>query len=68
MPYASNSELPDRVARHLPVHAQDIFRAAFNAAWDRYGGDDATANRIAWAAVKRSYRKMGDLWVPNEPH
>ncbi|HEY6432595.1 MAG TPA: ChaB family protein [Acetobacteraceae bacterium] len=49
---------------HLPPHAQDIFREAFNHAWQQHGGDEATAFRIAWAAVKRSYRKRGDRWVP----
>jgi cation transport regulator ChaB len=30
MPYDTNEDLPDSVARHLPPHAQDIYRAAFN--------------------------------------
>jgi cation transport regulator len=30
MPYATNDELPPAVADHLPPHAQDIFREAFN--------------------------------------
>ena len=30
MPYASNDDLPPAVANHLPPHAQDIFREAFN--------------------------------------
>jgi cation transport regulator len=64
MPYASNDELPPSVAHHLPPHAQDIFREAFNRAWQTHGGDEETAFRIAWAAVKRSYHKRGDTWVP----
>ncbi|MDR3536883.1 MAG: ChaB family protein [Acetobacteraceae bacterium] len=64
MPYTSNDELPPAVADHLPPHAQDIFREAFNHAWAAHGGDEETAFRIAWAAVKRSYRKSGDRWVP----
>jgi cation transport regulator len=64
MPYASNDDLPPSVADHLPDHAQDIFREAFNHAWAAHGGDEATAFRIAWAAVKRSYHKVGDRWVP----
>jgi cation transport regulator len=63
MPYASNDELPPAVADHLPPHAQDIFREAFNHAWDEYGGDEQRAFRVAWAAVKRGYRKRGDEWV-----
>jgi cation transport regulator len=64
MPYASNDDLPDAVRTHLPDHAQDIFRGAFNNAWERYGGNEEIAFRIAWAAVKRQYRKRGDRWVP----
>lgn len=64
MPYASNDDLPDSVRKHLPEHAQDIFREAFNHAWQQHGGDEQTAFRIAWGAVKRHYRKQGDAWVP----
>ena len=63
MPYIHNDDLPPSVRNHLPSHAQDIFREAFNHAWNRYGEDEATPHRIAWAAVKRSYRKDGDIWV-----
>jgi cation transport regulator len=52
MPYATTAELPPAV-RHLPPHAQEIFRLAFNAAWDSYDGDEETAFRIAWSAVKK---------------
>ena len=68
MPYASNDDLPPSVANHLPAHAQDIFRAAFNHAWVEYAGDEATAFRVAWSAVKRSYHKIGDDWVPVGGH
>jgi len=37
MPYASNDELPPSVGNHLPPHAQDIFREAFNHAWQQHG-------------------------------
>ncbi len=64
MPYGSNDELPPAVANHLPSHAQDIFREAFNHAWEEYGDDEERAFRVAWAAVKRKYRKRGSEWVP----
>jgi len=64
MPYASNDDLPPPIRQHLPEHAQDIFRAAFNNAWSRYRGSEETAHRVAWAAVKRQYVKRGDEWVP----
>lgn len=51
---------------HLPEHAQDIFREAFNHAHAAHEGDpdwEERAFRIAWAAVKRSYEKVGEDWV-----
>ena len=67
MPYATNAALPSSVRDHLPEHAQDIYRAAFNNAYDRYGGDrEGRAHRIAWAAVKRRYEKVGDVWVERD--
>jgi cation transport regulator len=67
MPYDQNSDLPPSVRHHLPEHAQDIFRAAFNHTFVQYSSDprqEEIANRVAWSAVKRSYEKSGDLWVP----
>jgi cation transport regulator len=63
MPYSANADLPGPVREHLPEHAQDIFRAAFNAAWEAHGGSEETAFRIAWAAVKRRYRKVAGAWI-----
>jgi cation transport regulator len=64
MPYANNTELPERIRKTLPARAQDIFRAAFNAAYERYGPDEARAFRIAWGAVKRSYfQRAAGTWV-----
>jgi cation transport regulator len=66
VPYATNSALPAPVRQHLPEHAQDIFRAAFNHAFAAHEGDlrqEEAAHRIAWTAVKRSYVKVGDRWV-----
>jgi cation transport regulator len=62
MPYATIEDLPP-ATRHLPPHAKEIFRAAFNAAWGEYGGDEERAFRVAWAAVKKRYKKRGDAWV-----
>jgi cation transport regulator len=33
MPYNKISELPDSVKNALPKHAQEIYMAAFNNAW-----------------------------------
>jgi cation transport regulator len=67
MPYATNTDLPASVRNHLPEHAQDIFRAAFNHAFEAHGHDprrEEISHRIAWAAVKRRYKKAGDIWIP----
>ena len=64
MPYASNTDLPTSIRKNLPRHAQDIFRAAFNDAFERYGHNEERAFRIAWAAVKRRYvRRAAGIWV-----
>ena len=70
MPYRSNDDLPSSVARRLPPHAQGIYREAFNHAFAAHAGDprqEEAAHRIAWAAVKRSYVKVGDQWVERAP-
>jgi cation transport regulator len=67
MPYASNADLPHSVRTHLPEQAQSIYREAFNHAYAAHAADvrqEEAAHRIAWAAVKRSYVKAGDEWVP----
>ena len=69
MPYANNDDLPPPVRDHLPEHAQDIFREAFNHAHSQHKGDprqEEAAFRIAWAAVERRYRKDTDRWVPKD--
>ena len=62
MPYRTNDDLPPAVRDHLPPHAQDVFREAFNHAFDAYGGDEPRAFRIAWSAVKRGYEKVEGEW------
>lgn len=70
MPYKSINELPDNVKSVLPDHAQDIYKEAFNSAYDQYDkpeerqGDasrEETAHRVAWSAVKKAgYQKSSD--------
>ena len=66
MPYSDISELPDSVRNVLPKHAQDIYLAAFNSAWEQYkdpskrrdnASREEVARRVAWAAVKQAYEK-----------
>lgn len=40
MPYRSKQELPDSVQHVLPAHAQEIYKEAFNSAWDQYKDKD----------------------------
>ena len=43
-----------------------IYREAFNHAFTAHAGDRyqaESAHRIAWAAVKRSYVKVGGSWI-----
>lgn len=72
MPYDRLSELPDSVRNVLPQHAQEIYKDAFNNAWQQYADEDTrrgdasreeTAHRVAWAAVKKKYEKQGEKWV-----
>ncbi|HZP78872.1 MAG TPA: ChaB family protein [Pseudolabrys sp.] len=66
MPYRSNADLPDSVRHVLPEHARGIYREAFNHAFAAHageGGQEERAHRIAWAAVKHSYEKVGDRWL-----
>ena len=56
MPYQTNQDLKESVRKHLPEHAQSIFRKAFNNAFEQYHNEHS-AFKVAWNAVKRSYKK-----------
>jgi cation transport regulator len=69
MPYQSTGELPDSVKNVLPKHAQEIYKEAFNSAWDEYkdpserrddSSQEEVAHRVAWSAVKQKYEKDDD--------
>jgi cation transport regulator len=71
MPYDKMKDLPKSVRSALPTHAQEIYLAAFNNAWneykdpeDRQGNDsrETVAHKVAWTAVKQKYEKSGDRW------
>jgi cation transport regulator len=70
MPYATNADLPPSVRSHLPEHAQDTYREAFNHAFAAHAGEatqEQTAHRIAWAAVQRCYVKLGGSCIARHP-
>ena len=68
MPYQSIQDLPERVTDHLPEHAQEIYVAAFNSAYEQYDQPEErrpdedgerpdreeVAHKVAWAAVKKA--------------
>ena len=69
MPYKRTSDLPDSVKDNLPGHAQEIYKEAFNSAYDQYDepserrGDadrEETAHKVAWSAVKKGGYEKGD--------
>jgi len=75
MPYRTINDLPESVRDNVPEHAQEIYLAAFNSAWEQYDqpserrGDDTreeTAHQVAWATVKRKYQKdeKSGKWRP----
>lgn len=75
MPYKSVSELPESVKENLPKHAREIYKEAYNSAWDEYKdpedrrGDasrEETAHKVAWSAVKKKYEKKDEQWVKKE--
>jgi cation transport regulator len=66
MPYLDFKDLPESVRDHLPTHAQEIYRAAYNNAWTEYEDPhrrqsdesrEEVAHKVAWAAVKEEYEK-----------
>lgn len=72
MPYEDTSELPKQVKNALPKHAQDIYQAAFNNAYNQYSesksrkstAKEETAHRVAWSAVKKAgyQQKSNTKW------
>ncbi|QCQ91367.1 ChaB family protein [Rhodococcus sp. SGAir0479] len=57
-------ELPETL-RRSPAKAQRTFAKAHDAAMEEYG-DDERAHRVAYAALKHSFEKVGDHWEPKE--
>ncbi|MBA2239602.1 MAG: putative cation transport regulator ChaB [Lysobacter sp.] len=69
MPYKEIEDLPESVRDNVPKHAQEIYKEAFNSAWDEYEDPDdprgdasreETAHKVAWSAVKQGYEKGDD--------
>lgn len=69
MPYNTIDELPKSVRNVLPKHGQDIYKEAFNSAYQEYKnpedrrGDadrEEVSHKVAWKAVKAKYEKGDD--------
>lgn len=63
MPYSKN-QVPSGTER-VPPHGQAIYRAVFNSAHSS-GKSEEVAHAIAWAAVKKKYKKKGEAWVSRD--
>lgn len=58
--FKTNKDLPEQT-KELPSHAKLIFRKAFNTAYSKLG--EETAFKVAWSAVKKTYKKIGNKWI-----
>jgi cation transport regulator len=65
MPYEKTFDLAESVRHALPPHAEEIYKEAYNYAYEEYGHDESRAHRVAWGAVKRKYHKdeSSGAWV-----
>jgi cation transport regulator ChaB len=61
---ARKDELPSTL-RRSNRKAQRTFAKAHDAAAEEYGSEER-AHRVAYAAVKHSFEKIGDHWEPKE--
>ncbi|KDE56083.1 ChaB family protein [Methanoculleus sp. MH98A] len=75
--YGRNEDLPLPVREALPEHGRDIYREAFNSAWEQYADPserrnpetsrEEVAHKVAWAAVEHVYEKgPGGEWRQKE--
>jgi cation transport regulator len=72
MPYDSTADLPASVKKALPEHAQEIYKEAFNNAWEQYASPESrrgkasreeVVHKVAWSAVKEKYERGNGHWV-----
>ena len=61
---AKKRELPSTL-RRSNAKAQRTFAKAHDSAAEEYGSEER-AHRVAYAAVKHSFEKVGDHWEPKE--
>jgi cation transport regulator len=72
MPYDKINQLPKKIKDNLPKEARQIFKEAYNNAWNQYAdsnkrkdnaSQEEVANRVAWSAVKKKYQKENGDWI-----
>jgi cation transport regulator ChaB len=62
---ANEERLPATLERS-PRKAQRTYLEALDSAHETYGGDEEAAHRVAFAALKHSWEKVGDRWVEKD--
>ena len=60
-----DEDLPSTIARSDPK-AKTTYSETLASAEASYGGDEARAHRVAFAALKHTHEKVGDHWEPKE--
>ena len=60
----NKEDLPGTLKRS-PEKAQRTYAEALDSAHEQYD-DEERAHRVAYSALKHSYEKSGDHWVPKE--
>jgi cation transport regulator ChaB len=61
---SEDEDLPGTLQRS-PEKAQRTYAKALDSAHDQYDSEEA-AHRVAYAAVKHSFEKVGDHWEPKD--
>jgi cation transport regulator ChaB len=64
MPVSSKKDLPGPLQRS-PAKAQRTYAEALESAEQQYG-DPERAHRVAYSALKHSFKKVGDHWEPKD--
>jgi cation transport regulator ChaB len=64
MPVTSKEDLPGPLQRS-PAKAQRTYAEALESAEQQYG-DAERAHRVAYSALKHSFKKVGDHWEPKD--
>jgi cation transport regulator ChaB len=58
-------DLPGTLKRS-PAKAQRTYAKALDSAHEQYEGNEERAHRVAFSAVKHSFKKKGDHWEPKK--